>query len=197
MDPYTVKITHLISVNIFILHYLIKTILLLANSPKLAGYTKATRVPEMIVATLFLLTGGYLLYEAPEIKNLMIIKLVMVFASIPIAIVGFKKGIKVMAVLSLLLLIGAYGLAEISKKQGMKTSAVSGKEIFRANCTKCHGEDGKAAIMGATDLTLSTMDFNQKILIVEEGKGAMVGYKGQLTPEQIKAVTEYVETLKK
>jgi mono/diheme cytochrome c family protein len=197
MDPYMVKLTHLISVNIFILHYLIKTILLLANSPKLGGYTKATKVPEMIVATLFLLTGGYLLYEAKTITTLQIVKLVMVFASIPIAVIGFKKGKKALAVLSLLLLIGAYGVAEISKKQGMKTSANAGKEVFQATCVKCHGEDGKAAIMGAKDLTVSTLDFNQKMLIVEEGKGTMVGYKGQLTPEQIKAVTEYVETLKK
>ena len=189
---------HLVSVILFLLHYLIKTGMLLGNSKSLTGYTKATRIIEMIISVVFLGTGGYMLIQMPEINNLMIIKLCMVFASIPIAIVGFKKGKKVLAVLALLLIIGAYGMAEMSKKRGGKeTASVDGKEVFTTNCAKCHGADGKAMLMGAPDLTVSLMDINAATVIIEEGKGLMTPYKGVLTPEQIQAVAKYVGTLKK
>lgn len=197
--------THLISVNIFLLIYLVKTILLLANKEEvLAKFTKALKVPEMIVSTLFLVTGIYMLTQIPEIKSMMIIKIVMVFASIPLAVIGFKKKKKILALLSLLLIIGAYGLAEMSKKQKsaapaetIVNTAGSGHDIFMANCMKCHGEDGKLGLMGSKDLTLSVMDLTAKIEVIKKGKGAMTGFEGVLTEEQIKAVAEYTESLKK
>lgn len=189
---------HLVSVILFLLHYLVKTGMLLANSAALDKYTRATRIIEMIISVTFLGTGGYMLLEMPEINTLMIIKLGMVFASIPIAIVGFKKKKKLLAVVALLLIIGAYGMAEMSKKRGNKTTvSVDGKEIYTVNCARCHGDDGKAMLMGATDLTISIMDVNQAAVIIEEGKGMMTPFKGQLSPEQIQAVAQYVQTLKK
>ena len=71
-----------------------------------------------------------------------------------------------------------------------------GKAIFEANCTKCHGEDGKAGIMGAQDLTTTQLDDMAITDIITNGKGAMQSYKGILTDEQIKAVVEYVHILK-
>lgn len=203
--------THLISVNLFLLIYLVKTIMLLANKNEgLAKFTKTFRVPEMIISTLFLLSGIYMLIEIPEIKSLLIIKIVAVFASIPLAVIGFKKGNKALAVLSLVLIIAAYGLAEMSKKQKSETAgtdmeatsaansvAVNGQEIYTQNCAKCHGDDGKAGVMGATDLSISAMDANTKLITVKAGKGAMTPFEGILSDEQIGAVVGYVETLKK
>ena len=188
---------HVVSVILFMLHYLIKTGMLLGDSKGLAGYTKATRIIEMLISLTFLGTGGYMLMEMPEINNLMIIKLCMVFASIPIAIIGFKKGKKLLAVLAVLLIIGAYGMAEMSKKRGGKeTSSLNGKEIFSANCARCHGDDGKAMLAGASDLSLSIMDEKQAAVIIEEGKGMMTPFKGTLTPEQIAEVAKYTGKLK-
>jgi mono/diheme cytochrome c family protein len=151
---------------------------------------------------LFLVTGGYMLTEIPEINTFMIIKLVAVFASIPIAIVGFKKGNKMLALLSLLLLIAAYGLAEMSKKRGAKADAVSAsttdsKEIYSTYCSRCHGDDGKLGAMGAADLSITTLDNSSIAEIVRKGKGAMAGFEGQLSNEQISLVSSYVETLRK
>ena len=199
--------THLISVNLFLLIYLVKTILLLANKNEgLAKFTKTVKVPEMIISTLFLLTGIYMLTQIPEIKTLMIIKIIAVFASIPLAIIGFKKGNKVLAVISFLLIVTAYGLAEMSKKQKSTavetptnetpSTSVNGQEIYSANCAKCHGDDGKAGITGASDLSVSALDINGQIEVVKNGRGTMAPFAGQLTDEQIKAVTEFTETLK-
>jgi uncharacterized membrane protein SirB2 len=149
--------THLLSVILFLLIYLIKTVLLLSNKNEgLAKFTKIVKVPEMIISTLFLATGIYLLTQIPEIKSLLIIKIIMVLISIPLAIIGFKKKNKVLAVLSFLLIIGAYGLAEMSKKQksrSMETiteATINGHELFNASCISCHGEDGKTRSNGSS-----------------------------------------------
>ncbi|MDO9186636.1 MAG: SirB2 family protein [Bacteroidia bacterium] len=199
-----IRHTHLLSVILFLLIYLIKTALLLSNKNEgLAKFTKVVKVPEMIVSTLFLVTGIYLLTQIPEIKPLLIIKIVAVLISIPLAIIGFKKKNKVLAVLSLLLIIGAYGMAEMSKKQKSKSmetisgSNLNGQEIFNASCISCHGADGKLGLMEASDLSISTMEFAAKIEIIKNGKGAMTPFAEILTEEQIKAVAEYTESLKK
>jgi mono/diheme cytochrome c family protein len=201
--------THLITVNLFLLIYLVKTILLLANKEEsLARFTKRVKVPEMIISTLFLVSGIYMLTQIPEIKSMMIIKIVLVMASIPVAVIGFKKKNKMLAVLSLVMIIAAYGLAEMSKKQKSKTEGpieqavpvagpVSGHDIFIDNCARCHGEDGKLGLMGSRDLSASELDLTTKTEIVRKGKGAMAGFEGMLTEEQIQAVSAYTESLKK
>jgi cytochrome c553 len=204
--------THLISVIAFLLIYLVKTILLLGNKEDgLVKFTRTVKVPEMIVSTLFLVTGIYMLFQIPEIKSMLIIKIVLVFASIPVAVIGFKRRKKVLAVLSLLMIIGAYGLAEMSKKQKSRSSAsdpetevaplkavaLNGHDIFMNNCARCHGEDGKLGLMDSPDLSVSAMDLNTKIEIIKKGKGAMTGFEGLLTEEEIKEVATYTESLKK
>ncbi|MDQ3048416.1 MAG: cytochrome c [Bacteroidota bacterium] len=202
----TVFYTHLITVNLFLLIYLIKTVLLVANKEEsLVKFTRVTKVPEMIISVLFLISGVYMLTQIPEIKSMMIIKIIAVLASIPLAVVGFKKRKKALAVISLLLIVAAYGLAEMSKKHPETVkdavnevkAAVDGKEIYNANCAKCHGEDGKLGLMGSKDLTESTMDVNARIDIIKNGKGAMSGFNGILSEEQVNAVSVFLESLKK
>ncbi|HEY0029499.1 MAG TPA: SirB2 family protein [Bacteroidia bacterium] len=191
--------THLISVNIFLVVYLYKTFLLFANkNEKLAKFSKDTKVVEMIISTLFLLTGIYMLTQV-EMSTMLIVKIIVVFASIPLAVIGFKKGNKVLAFLSVLMLISAYGLAEMNKKKKPSAeiaNSVNGHEIFTASCARCHGEDGKAGLMGATDLSLSAMDLAAKMEIIRNGKSPGMPASG-LNDEQIKAVAEYTETLRK
>jgi cytochrome c553 len=179
--------------------------MLLANKNEpLAKFTKAVKIPEMIISTLFLVTGIYMLFFVP-INTILIIKILIVFASIPLAVVGFKKGNKVLAVISLILIISAYGLAEIRKKKQKESSSsneetittMSGQDIFAAKCTSCHGSDGKLGAMGAPDLTTSSKDINSRIELIKNGSPLMNGFGGSLSDEQIKAVAEYTETLKK
>ena len=91
-----IRLTHLLVVVLFILIYLIKTTLLLLNKQEtLMKFSKMVKVPEMIVSILFLVTGIYMLTQVPEIKSLLIIKIVAVFLSIPLAVIGFKKQNKI------------------------------------------------------------------------------------------------------
>ncbi|MGZ4056571.1 MAG: c-type cytochrome [Bacteroidia bacterium] len=201
-----IKYTHLISVNLFLLIYLIKTILLLGNKEEaLARFTKGMKVFEMVISALFLLSGIYLLMNVGAVSTLIIIKVVIVFASIPLAIIGFKKRNKALAVISILMIIAAYGLAEINKKHvaqptntsSNNSSANAGQDIFSQNCVSCHGEDGKAGLSGAADLSTSTLSLQAKIDIIKNGKNGTMPSYSALNDEQIKAVAEYTETLKK
>lgn len=204
--------THLVSVNLFLLIYLIKTILLVANKEEaLAKFTKVVKVPEMIISTLFLLTGIYMLTQVPNINSLLIIKLIAVFVSIPLAVIGFKKRKKALGIISFILIIAAYGLAEMSKKQKPASNVpvsqdtpvegapkvVDGKQVFEANCVTCHGNDGQLGLMGSPNLVHSTLDINAKTELIRNGKGVMQPFGGILTDEEIQAVATYVESLKK
>jgi mono/diheme cytochrome c family protein len=76
-------------------------------------------------------------------------------------------------------------------------SSMNGQEIFNASCTSCHGADGKLKLMGAADLSASSMDLAARIEIIKNGKGAMTPFGSMLNDEQIKAVAEYSQSLKK
>ncbi len=202
MSTYSIILkVHYISVTLFFLHYVIKTILLLANKQDtLAKYTKPTRIPEMIISFAFLLTGIYMLTQMGTIKSMMWIKIILVFASIPLAVIGFKKGNKILAALSLLLVTASYGLAEMSRKpkkvDASIAASVDGKAIFEANCAACHGVDGKAMLAGATDMSVLSLSHEAYVNSITNGKGAMAAYKTILSAEQIEAVATYTESLK-
>jgi uncharacterized membrane protein SirB2 len=196
-----IKKTHFVVVTIFYLIYLIKTVLLLANkNEQLASFVKKTKVVEMIISFLFLATGIYLMIQVPEIKTELIIKISLVFLSIPLAVIGFKKGKKALAVLSFVCLTAAFGLAEMSaKKNSAKVTyndlnsdgSINAKQLYTDNCAKCHGDDGKAGLVGATDLTTTQLSVDSIASLTEKGRKSMPATVG-LTIEQRKAVAQYV-----
>lgn len=214
MDSYLIiKLIHKIVVVIFLLIYLVKTILLLTNkTAPLLKFSKTFKVPEMIVSFLFLATGAYLLWQKADVNNLMLFKLIAVFISIPLAVVGFKKSNKILASLSLLLIIASYGLAEVSSKRMSKkelnTAVITdstnpsydiqkhGKEIFTQYCINCHGENGKKGLGGATDLSKSILDDAGMNIIITKGKGGMPSVKGVLNEQDVNAVIAYIKNFK-
>ena len=196
--------THYTVVTLFLVLYFVKTILLISNKKDLLKkVTKTLKIPEMIISVLFLGTGIYLMLQLPEIKMLMIIKVSIVLLSIPIAIVGFKKENKLLAALSFFMLVASFGIAEVHHKKMVAgdNSQLSGdnfdaKNFYSSTCAKCHGEDGKAGIMGALDLSTSTLDHPSIIKVMREGRGSMAG-NANLTDTQAEALALYVETLRK
>ena len=78
--------------------------------------------------------------------------------------------------------------------------AEDGAALFKQKCASCHGPDGKGQTamgkkLGATDLTKEKdVALDAIVKHIEDGKPPkMMAYKGKLTPEQIKAVAEYVK----
>lgn len=75
--------------------------------------------------------------------------------------------------------------------------AMDGKSLFEARCSACHGADGKAGIMGAFDLTTSTVSHEGMVAIIKNGRNAMKAFANEMTSEEIEAVASYAESLKK
>ena len=202
----TIFLIHKYSAMIFVLIYLIKTILLLTNKNELlADITKKIKVPEMIISFTFLATGIYLAIYYPFIGTFFYIKMACVFASIPLAIIGFKKGNKILATLSLVLLFGAYGIAEMNKNRASKNLVIDtpasedqlvlGKAVYEKGCQMCHGADGAGAIAGSANLKLTQMTADDQKSIIKNGKNSMPKFSN-LTDQQLNAVVAYIGTLK-
>jgi hypothetical protein len=155
----------------------------------------------MIVSAVFLITGIYLATQLPfggKYDYLFWIKLVMVFTSIPIAIIGFRRNNKILAALSLLLITGSFGIAEVySKRKGiMKQDAAvagsaDGKTLYDGNCRLCHGDDGKLGLAGAKDLSATSMDTPGITEVILKGKGNMAPVR--VSEEQAAAIAGYVD----
>src|SRR5689334_19063760 len=183
--------THIASVTAFLFFYLVKTFLLLwGKHAKLDTFTKKTRIIEMAFSALFLTTGIWLIAMTGGIKTQQIVKLALVFASIPLAVVGFKRKIKVLAFCSLLMLISAYVLAEVARskpypiKHAPASERETGKYLFENNCRYCHGIDGKKTYRDAADLSLSIKDADKVTSIIRNGSNnKMPHYDGLLSEE--------------
>lgn len=76
-------------------------------------------------------------------------------------------------------------------------AVLPGKMIFTKNCKLCHGSDGTLGLSGAANLKISALTLEEKIAVITNGRRGMASWKSQLSPEEIRQVAEYVETLKK
>lgn len=72
-----------------------------------------------------------------------------------------------------------------------------GAAIFRQYCVVCHGADGKLGLNGAKDLSVSILTPEERINTIANGRKLMTPFNEVLSPEEIKAVAEYTQTLKK
>ncbi len=219
------KHMHITVVVLFLILYFIKTYLLVANKNEQLDKLRAkTKIADMILGSLMLITGGYLLYKAQEVKVYHYVKILVALSSIPVGIIAFKKRNKVMAVVLLVLFIYVYGVAETKSLTFKRDKIViaplsdstvtknstnimdqnadavlkNGENIYKgATCITCHGADGKLGAAGAKDLTTSALTHAEKVAIITGGKGSMTPFKGSLTEQEIEAVAVYVDSMKK
>jgi len=204
--------THTLAVTLFLLLYLVKSVLLVAGkTATLQKVTAKTKVPEMIISFLFLATGIGLMFLIPNISTMLIIKIVIVLVSIPVAVIGFKKQNKLLGPLSFVLILAAYGLAEMSKAVKEKElvaevvtdpgatgydKVAHGKAIYQTYCQSCHGEAGNAQLAGAKNLQVSELTGEEVYQIIKNGKGAMRGYEKVLDESALQAVLTYAMSLR-
>jgi mono/diheme cytochrome c family protein len=198
--------THKLVVTLFLLIYLIKTVLLLLNKREsLVKFIAKTKMIEMIVSVLFLATGIFLASKSGNVGTWLWVKIGAIAVSIPLAVMGFKNQNKGLAIISFLLIVYSYGISETKsptfKKQKAEILAggdtmVLGQDVYTNLCQNCHGADGKLMLSGAKDLSISMLTKEEQILIITKGKNAMAAYESQLSEQQIEAVVTYIETLK-
>lgn len=83
-----------------------------------------------------------------------------------------------------------------STPKAAEAEAPDGEKIFRTYCITCHGLDGKLALNGAKDLSVSEVPLDERIVQITKGKNLMTPFEGILSEDQIKAVADYTMTLK-
>lgn len=199
-----IKHGHVTIVILFLLFLGYKAVLLLTNNvEKLIAFRNKTKVLDMMLGALIILTGSYLMFIQPVIESWLYVKFALVIAAIPLAIVGFKKSNKALVSVSLLAFILVYGLAEMKgfgPKKKVETAegteaVVQGKAIYAQECVKCHGDNGKLGVMNAADLSATKLTTDEISQVIKNGKGVMPGFT-QYSDAEVKAISEYVLTLK-
>lgn len=213
--------THTLVVSLFLLIYLIKTVLLWAKPSLLEPFIRKIRILEIVVSTLFLLTGIVMALQTPSVHvgAWFWVKLIAVFAAIPLAVIGFRKANKGMALLSLLLIIYAWGVSETRSPRmkksdyfgslgpaealvGVNTDRASqqydpvphGKALYTYYCATCHGSDGALGVAGAKNLAHSTLDRDNTKAFIRKGKNAMPGFGSDvLSEDELDALVAYLK----
>ena len=80
-----------------------------------------------------------------------------------------------------------------------KADGPDGARIYKTRCVACHGSKGDMGANGAANLQASRISLDDRIATVTHGRvdKGMNAFKGILTPEEIRAVSEFTLTLKK
>lgn len=94
-----------------------------------------------------------------------------------------------------LLILLAFSIVVFSCNNGnapQPSTAANGKDIYTTRCAGCHGLDGQLQLSGAKALPASTLKKEEVVNQIQMGKGNMPPFGGRLSPEEIKAVADYV-----
>ena len=91
---------------------------------------------------------------------------------------------------------------EVAKKLIASTNAdkvkgIDAKKMFKNYCAICHGRKGNMEINGSKDLSKSKTSLEQRVAQIYFGKGTMTPFKGIIKDEEIIAVAQYIDELKK
>lgn len=202
-----IKHLHLLLVILFVLTTLIKTILLFVDSSKFEAYRAKTKLPEIIVTILFLVTGiTLIIIKGGGFHTLFFVKLGLMIVGIPLTIIGFKKQAKIPALVGTFLFIMTYGMAEMASKKALVTTVEisleesgtlpHGTKLYNLNCVTCHGETGNKNLGGAADLSGSSFTEIQIADMISKGTKKMPAFSS-LNEEETKAISLYVKTLQK
>ncbi|WP_299826438.1 SirB2 family protein [uncultured Pontibacter sp.] len=76
------------------------------------------------------------------------------------------------------------------------TQLANAKAIYTQVCETCHGPDGTKGLGGAANLKESNLSLQDRINVVENGRGLMPGFGGQLTEQEAEALAAYTMTLR-
>ena len=82
------------------------------------------------------------------------------------------------------------------------TTEEPGRELYERDCAMCHGIDGEASRIGRGAVDLNDPDWQRRTSVeqiervIAEGRGQMPAWKNRLSEEEIRAVADYVKTLR-
>ena len=95
------------------------------------------------------------------------------------------------AVLAITLTVAAAGCGG-----GGESKPTTGAEIYKANCSTCHGVAGQGGVGPALAGVVADKypNIDDQIAVVTNGKSTMPAWRGRLTPAEIRKVVVYERT---
>ncbi len=85
----------------------------------------------------------------------------------------------------------------ISSTDNDLVKSVDAKKIFKNYCAICHGRKGNMQINGSKDLSKTNTSLAQRVAQIYFGRGTMTPFKGIIKDEEVIAVAQYIDELKK
>jgi cytochrome c553 len=206
--------THVTAVLLYLIIFLIKVIYLLADKQdalqKFRAKTKI--VGEMVLPTIFLLTGFYLAAKSPYAGQAwFLLKMILLVAALVLGIITFRRNNKALGIITLLIFIYMFalsytksiGTSKNDKSPAQNESDVAsnpvehGKSLYISTaCTNCHGTDGALGMAGAADLRKSTLNDEEIENTIANGRANMKAYKNELSPTEINDLAAYIKTFR-
>lgn len=210
------KHSHTLVAMLYLLQLLIRVVLMaMSNKETVAKYTKAMRIPQILLSVLFLGTGIYLMVRQGQsvdgIQPYVWVKFALVLASIPLGVIGSKRSSVALTGFALLVLLSvlalAYAKPEFLRSTAGKSTDVAkagidmekvkaGQPLYEKYCVLCHGSDGAAGLQGAKNLSVSVLSDADILSIIKNGKGVMPP-NPDLTDAEVEQVKEYVKYIRK
>lgn len=107
----------------------------------------------------------------------------------------FKRVVDVVQYLVLAgLVVFVIALFANEPNEGGGPASGPGAEVFAGNCAGCHGASGGGGVgpaLGGGAVVEAYPDPADQIEVITNGRSGMPAFGGDLTPEEIEAVTDY------
>lgn len=149
MNYHTLIKAHEGIIYLFLLIFTIKVLLLIFNKSAFNKVRAKTKITEMILGTLLLVTGVWLLIMRGGIDPAWLqVKIVLVLVAIPIAIIGLRKANMAMALIALGIFVYVFLVARsksLSLAEGLATTTstsacvVEHQKMITFNNSDCEG----------------------------------------------------------
>jgi mono/diheme cytochrome c family protein len=112
----------------------------------------------------------------------------------------FRRVVNVIEIVTFIVAVG-FVVALFANEPGGGSGATAksgpGYDVYLANCARCHGQDGQGGVgpkLAGGAVVRAFPDPADQIRLVENGRGSMPSFKGDLSQAQIEDVVAYTRT---
>ncbi|MCS7296754.1 MAG: c-type cytochrome [Bacteroidia bacterium] len=187
-------------------HLLAVLLLVLVGAPVVfRQWAQRLRKVHMVLDSLLLLTGLYLLLKAPNAWDTpYIVKYVLTLVAIGLALIGSRRQDKRFSIAAFLLLAYVYGVSlqrdlrlrspqkQVEHIAFQTASVAEGEKLYQTLCQRCHGADGRAHYRKSATLhPIQNPDTNYWRAVILAGRGVMPAHP-YLSESQLASLVAYL-----
>lgn len=189
-------------------HLLAVLLLILVGAPIVfAQWADKLKKLHMVLDTLLILSGVYLLVKAPAaFATPYLVKYLLTLGAVGLAIVGSRRRNKRLSIAAFFVLAYIYGVSlqrdlllrseeqRIASIGTQRVSLEEGRQLYETLCARCHGADGRSKYRKAPSLhPIQNPDTNYWASVIRAGKGVMPAH-GYLKDTQVSNIVLYLRS---